>query len=460
MSLNPEHLAHARQVADAVLYEGYLLYPYHQAAQKNQVRFQFGVLMPPGYAQVDPHEPAVQQTECLLECPDSAQVRVLARFLQLQDRTVQGVSPDTGELEDVGALYVAGTEYTSWSDAAEREQQATVTVADLLAGDQDLEFHIGPGELAEDITDEADRQAGRLVRRWSALDGVIRMHAERVAGPYQALRLRLRLENTSTPRAEFAVREDGLRHAMIAAHVLIAVPGGRFLSMTDPPEWAAAEVSACENTGTWPVLAGPPDCRDLLLSSPVILYDHPEVAAESAGQLFDSTEIDEILTLRTLALTDAEKRAARATDSRVAEMMDRLDDLPPEMLDRLHGAIRYLRDAPAGARLAAAPEDGATNGARVQWRRVQWRRGRGGFTDHRPPADAVVGSRLGLDGVPRDRPRAGRRGARGPAQPSGDAAGYPAGRRPGPVPGRPRGHRGGRAARRGWPGPPGRAPGR
>jgi hypothetical protein len=361
MRLNPEHLAHARQVADAVLYEGYLLYPYHQAAPKNQVRFQFGVLMPPGYAQVDPHEPAAQQTECLLECPDNAQVRVLARFLQLQDRCVQSFSPDTGELEDVGALYVDGTEYTSWSDAAEREQRATVTVADLLAGDEDLEFHIGPGELAEDINDQAGRQAGRLVRSWSALDGAIRLHAERVAGPYQALRLRLRLENTSTPRAQFAVREDGLRHAMIAAHLLIAVPGGRFLSMTDPPEWAAAEVSACENIGTWPVLAGPPDCRDLLLSSPVILYDHPEIAAESAGQLFDSTEIDEILTLRTLALTDAEKRAARATDSRVAEMMDRLDDLPPEMLERLHGAIRYLREAPAGARLAA--DAAVSNGA-------------------------------------------------------------------------------------------------
>jgi hypothetical protein len=361
MTLNPEHLAHARQVADAVLYEGYLLYPYHQAAPKNQVRFQFGVLMPPGYAQVDPHEPAAQQTECLLECPDNAQVRVLARFLQLQDRCVQSFSPDTGELEDVGALYVDGTEYTSWSDAAEREQRATVTVADLLAGDEDLEFHIGPGELAEDINDQAGRQAGRLVRSWSALDGAIRLHAERVAGPYQALRLRLRLENTSTPRAQFAVREDGLRHAMIAAHLLIAVPGGRFLSMTDPPEWAAAEVSACENIGTWPVLAGPPDCRDLLLSSPVILYDHPEIAAESAGQLFDSTEIDEILTLRTLALTDAEKRAARATDSRVAEMMDRLDDLPPEMLERLHGAIRYLREAPAGARLAA--DAAVSNGA-------------------------------------------------------------------------------------------------
>ena len=95
MSLSADHLDHARQVADAILYEGYLLYPYHQAAQKNQIRFQFGVLMPPGYAQVDPHEASSCQTECLLECPDDAQVRVLVRFLHLQRRLVQGVSPET-----------------------------------------------------------------------------------------------------------------------------------------------------------------------------------------------------------------------------------------------------------------------------------------------------------------------------------------------------------------------------
>jgi len=92
----------------------------------------------------------------------------------------------------------------------------------------------------------------------------------------------------------------------------------------------------------------------------VILYDHPEVAAESAGNLFDSTEIDEILTLRTLALTDAEKRAARATDDRVAQMMDRLDGLPPEMLDRMHGAIRYLRSTPGAP--AGQPDAAASNG--------------------------------------------------------------------------------------------------
>ncbi|HET7518892.1 MAG TPA: hypothetical protein VFN05_14640, partial [Actinomycetes bacterium] len=77
--------------------------------------------------------------------------------------------------------------------------------------------------------------------------------------------------------------------------------------------------------------------------SPIILYDHPTIAPESPGDLFDATEIDEILTLRTMALTDAEKREARATDERAAAIIDRVDTMPPEMLERLHGAVRYLR---------------------------------------------------------------------------------------------------------------------
>ena len=359
MRLDPGHLEHARKVADAILYEGYLLYPYHKAAQKNQVRFQFGVLMPRGYDAVDPHESGGSQTECLLECTDDAEIRVLVRFLHLQRRTVQGVSPQTGDLQDVGTLRLDGSEYTSFDEAAEREQRITAGVAALLATDSSEEFHIGAGTATEDVTDGRGLLAGRLVREWNALDGSIRLHAERVAGPYQALKLRVQVENATSPPGGLGSRDDGLAHALIATHSLIAVPGGTFLSMTDPPEWAAAEVAACQNAGTWPVLAGPAGCTDLMLSSPVILYDHPEIAAESAGDLFDATEIDEILTLRTLTLTDAEKRQARATDSRAAGLIDRLDDMPPEMLERMHGAIRYLRSAPAGASVAPGPGGGA-----------------------------------------------------------------------------------------------------
>ena len=79
------------------------------------------------------------------------------------------------------------------------------------------------------------------------------------------------------------------------------------------------------------------------LLAPFILYDHPTIAAESPGDLYDATEIDEILTLRTLALTDAEKRAARITDPRAAAIIDRVDAMDAMTMDRLHGAIRYLR---------------------------------------------------------------------------------------------------------------------
>ena len=347
-------LDHARQVADAILYEGYLLYPYRASAQKNQERFQFGVLMPPGYAQVDPGEPAASQTECILEPKAATELIVRARFLQLRRRTVLA-APGFAE---VGSLRVGGTEYLPWDEAAEHEHQVTVPLGELLSGGVELPFSVPGGLDEEDLAGPDGPPAGRLVRRWQALSGTVRLTAERLPGPYGAVRVRLVLANGSEVAWPLTRRADGLPFALVAAHSLISVPGGRFLSMTDPPEWAAPAVHGCVNTGTWPVLGGPAGCTELILSSPVILYDHPEIAAESAGQLYDSTEIDEILTLRTLALTDAEKQAARDTDPRAAELMDRLDHLPPEMLERMHGAIRYLRPAgPAAVGQDAVGQD-------------------------------------------------------------------------------------------------------
>jgi hypothetical protein len=132
-----------------------------------------------------------------------------------------------------------------------------------------------------------------------------------------------------------------MRRSLIGTHALLGVEGGRFVSSIDPPEWARPAVETCTNDGAYPVLVGPGE--SMVLASPIILYDHPEIAPESAGPLFDATEIDEILVLRTLTLADEEKAEARATDPRAAQLIDRVEDMPAEVLHRLHGAIRSMR---------------------------------------------------------------------------------------------------------------------
>ena len=308
-----------RKLADAILYEGYLLYPYRASAQKNRQRFQFGVLMPPGYA--DPSESSALRLECVLEGREDTQLSVLIRFLQLQLRQ--------------------GTRAAPWDEAVERELRFTLPLPDLLDGERIHAFHCDGGEDFEQTPETVIRIQHV---RWD-LDGELRARVTRLPGPYGALQLRLDVANTTDTHGTVDRRDDALRRALISAHVVVQVSGGAFVSMVDPPRWAAEYVAQCENVGVWPVLAGPADRRDLLLGSPIILYDHAEVAPESPGALFDSTEIDEILTLRTLALTDAEKSEARATDPRAAAVIDRVEGLSPELMDRLHGAIRYLEAA-------------------------------------------------------------------------------------------------------------------
>jgi len=334
----------ARKVADAVLYEGYLLYPYRASAAKNQARWQFGVLMPRRWSEGGPDEPWATRTECLLEPEEATTVRVLVRFLHVQAKTVEAVDVEAGTFHEVDTLPVDGSELVPWDEAAEQEVTVEAPLARLLAGELVTPFERPGGRRVEPVHTAAGRLAGRTVRcRWPVL-GEVKLSAERLDGPYGLVRLRLGLENASAWHDPGADRAVALRRSLVAAHSLIGIDQGVFLSLFDPPEWAKPAAEACQNLHTWPVLIGDEGRRDAMLSSPIILYDHPTIAPESPGDLFDATEIDEILTLRTMALTDDEKREARATDERAAAIIDRVDSMPPELLERLHGAVRYLRD--------------------------------------------------------------------------------------------------------------------
>ena len=183
---------------------------------------------------------------------------------------------------------------------------------------------------------------GRVERRCLPLTGRLVVAAEPLPGPYDVLRLRIDVVNDSAC-PDGAPREVALRTSLIAAHTLVAVTAGAFLSRPTRREWALPATRALDNRHTWPVLAGPEGRSDLLLSSPIILADHPQLAPESPTNLFDGTEIDEILSLRTLVLTEEEKAEARATDPRAAAVVDAVDAMPPEIWERLHGAIRTVR---------------------------------------------------------------------------------------------------------------------
>jgi hypothetical protein len=334
----------ARKVADAVLYEGYLLYPYRASAAKNQARWQFGVLMPRLWSEHGPDEPWATQTECLLEPEEATTVRVLVRFLHVQAKTVEVVDVEAGTFHEADTLPVDGSELVPWDEAAEQEVAVEAPLGRLLEGELVTPFERPGGRRVEPVHSATGRLVGRTVRRrWPVL-GSVKLSAERLEGPYGLVRLRLVLENASAWNEPGADRSIALRRSLVAAHSLIGIDQGVFLSLLDPPEWARPAAEACQNLHTWPVLIGDEGRRDAMLSSPIILYDHPTIAPESPGDLFDATEIDEILTLRTMALTEDEKREARATDERAAAIIDRVDSMPPELLERLHGAVRYLRE--------------------------------------------------------------------------------------------------------------------
>jgi hypothetical protein len=352
-----------RRIADAVLYEGYILYPYRASAQKNRSRWQFGVVMAPGYAAADPSESSVTQTECVLEHSGQPAARVIVRFLQVQRRSTEGPAQD---------VQAPGAQVPVWDEATEREIEFTVGTAELLGPGLVREFSVPGGEDREPLDAPAPQAPGTArfaVRRREPLAGAVSVRTIPVPGPWRAVRLQVRVENrtaavpTSGPAP--ARRDEALPTALVAAHVIVAVSGAEFISMTDPPEWAKPAVAECENVGVWPVLAGPDGGCQVVLSSPIILYDHPELAPESPGELYDGTEIDEILTLRTLALSDEEKLEARATDPRAAALIDRVEAMDAPAMERLHGTFRGLRTAAERPGAASGGDVGAGASGRV-----------------------------------------------------------------------------------------------
>ncbi|MCU1281267.1 MAG: hypothetical protein JWM53_4813, partial [bacterium] len=281
----------------------------------------------------------------------------------VERREVEAAEPGGG-FAAVERLTVGGDEHITWEEATERE--LAFTVATPCERTPILNARLD-GSREERALYDGPTLAGRVVRVQQPLALALTASASRLDP--DLVKLTITVENV-TPIGDLAApREEAVASSLVGAHLLLSVTDGEFVSLLDPPPHASVAAAACRNAGLFPVLAGDPGSRGLLLASPIVLYDHPQIAAESPGQTFDGTEIDELLALSTRSLTDEEKREARATDPRAGEVIDRAERLSDSALAALHGKrhgdatrigpgsrVRVRLGAPTGSRRTDAQD--------------------------------------------------------------------------------------------------------
>ena len=294
-----------QKIADTVLLEGYVLYPYRGTSAKNRYRWTFGVLAPRAWSEADGCEPWWLEARCLLRGGPCVPGRL--RSMRAVDPTIEAGSGD--ELRRVDQLDVDGTSHVPWEEGEIREIDFRVPanpIEPLV-----VRFEIPADREAQPLRDASGAVVGRVVRTRRALDGILCATVERVG---ELRRLVVRVENTTPFEDVRAPREQAMHASCCGTHLLLQAECARFVSLTDPPDDAREAAATCTNVGTYPALCG----EDTFLCAPIILEDDPKIAPESPGDFFDACEIDEILTLRTMTLTEDEKQLARATDARVS----------------------------------------------------------------------------------------------------------------------------------------------
>jgi hypothetical protein len=346
------NLAAVDKIAKAVLYEGYMLYPYRPSSVKNQKRWNFGVLCPQSYSEAQNGSEAwTMQTECLVEGSSVTELEVRVRFLQLVTRSVGELSMPTSELLPdespefrlVERLVVNGRVYQAWQEAIERELCLPVLNVEALSHRPVCDaFSFSAEKQVEYLRDNSGQATGVIMRERTAICCAIQVASERVEDGVFKVSVLIR-NTTPFTVARNSTRDEALLSSMVSAHTVLGAQDGNFVSLIAPHEGLCEAAANCKNAGTWPVLVGDEGQCDIMLSSPIILYDYPQIAPESAGDLFDGTEIDEILSLRIMTLTDDEKREMSQSDERARQMLERTETMPVEQLIKLHGVLRGLR---------------------------------------------------------------------------------------------------------------------
>jgi hypothetical protein len=343
------------EVVEAVLYEGYILYPYRPTSKKNRQRFTFGRVYPHDYSEAqNGAEPSLMTTQALLVGKGGTDLEISVRFLQVTSREILSLrepvldlpaSLPAASFEVVPELSVDGLRFLTWQEAVERELNIAPQAGTQTAGAGcRLSFEFPASENLEPIKDRHGSIRGVIRRRQERLACEVHLETEEIRPGIFKLTVGI-TNQTTVSSSDIGNPEAVLLRTLTSTHTILHTEQGEFVSSMDPPDSLRELAATCKNQGTWPVLVGNEEAadRNTLLSSPIILYDYPKIAPESPGELFDGTEIDEILTLRVMTMTDAEKEEMRQSDPRTRRILERTESLPEDQLLKMHGTVRELR---------------------------------------------------------------------------------------------------------------------
>ena len=291
------------------------------------------------------------QTECLVVGSPASSITISVRFLQLVARLVGQFADPLDQWPDEGAvpcptvelLQVGDEVFYTWQEAVEQKiDLGESSLSALAKSPVRREFVLEAHRDRQPLRGPDGKILGSLVRERKCIEGQVETSAAEVEPG--VFRITVKVENhTPVDFALAAGRDEALLHGLVSTHMVLGVCQGEFVSLIDPPAPYAHLASLCRNVGCWPVLVGDEGDKDTMLAAPIILYDYPQIAPESPGELFDGTEIDEILTLRIMTLTDQEKLAMAAVDQRARAVLARTESLDNEQMLGLHGTFRGLR---------------------------------------------------------------------------------------------------------------------
>ena len=284
------NLNYVHPVVNALLYDGFKLYPTPAAAARRP-RWTVGSLYPHAYVSASTGaDTSGQETQCLWVGDPRTRLEIRVRFLHTLIREIGTLTapargwPDDPDAPEPAFRFGAGQHGEAGAlgddEAVERDLQvADLCLGDLLGRTHYHTFSFPAWRSLEALRDAEGEPVGVIVRHQKPVQGRVSVTVQAFSD--RIFHISVRVENrTPVTRAIIRDRERAAHQAFASTHTLLETRGGEFVSLMAPPEELAAYTMLCENRGTFPVLVGPEGHNRTVLSSPVILHDHPKLSLE------------------------------------------------------------------------------------------------------------------------------------------------------------------------------------